>query len=169
MGQKSGMKPRRRFNWSGSRIKSCPSILTVPRVHSCNPETARMVVVFPAPFGPIRPQTSPASTVRVRSSTATTPGKSTRSRSMVSTGWDMPRLLPLPWKKKEREPGPGFQEMNRKRMTVSAAFVVLGENKNRQCRQLEQDRKNDQAGDGLVVQPSHPGAAGKPGDAEYGG
>src|ERR1017187_2967766 len=96
------MKPSRRFNSSGSRASSCPSTLTEPRVHSCKPETARMVVVLPAPFGPMRPHTSPASTVRERSLTATTSGKSTRRCSMVSDGLDMGRLSPSSSKKQAR-------------------------------------------------------------------
>src|SRR6516164_3699133 len=40
--------------------------------------------------------------------------------------------------------------------------VLSGEKEEWQRRQLEKDGKDDQAGDGLIVQPAHSGAAGKP-------
>ena len=44
---------------------SKPSIFTTPSVGGMKPVTIRMVVVFPAPFGPRKPTISPASTLKV--------------------------------------------------------------------------------------------------------
>lgn len=46
-------------------------ILISPEVTGRKPVTMRMVVDFPAPFGPRKPRTSPFLTVNERSSTAT--------------------------------------------------------------------------------------------------
>ena len=46
--------------------------MTVSRVGDGAPTTVRMVVVFPAPFGPRNPNTSPASTSNDSDSTPTT-------------------------------------------------------------------------------------------------
>ena len=45
-------------------------MLALPEVGVMKPASMRMVVVFPAPFGPRNPSTSPGLTVKVTSSTA---------------------------------------------------------------------------------------------------
>src|SRR4029077_5804711 len=47
-----------------------PSTHTSPAVGTAKPVSIRMVVVFPAPLGPSRPTHSPASTRKLRSTTA---------------------------------------------------------------------------------------------------
>lgn len=49
---------------------SYPPIFALPLVFDIRQQSIRMVVVFPAPFGPRKPKTSPSSTCRLRSSTA---------------------------------------------------------------------------------------------------
>jgi hypothetical protein len=50
---------------------SKPAISAVPSVGGMKPVRIRIVVVFPAPFGPRKPTTSPFSTLNETSSTAT--------------------------------------------------------------------------------------------------
>ena len=50
--------PSRARRWGGAEETSWPSRRTVP-VHFWTPEMALKMVVFPAPFGPIRPTISP--------------------------------------------------------------------------------------------------------------
>ena len=49
---------------------SWPATTAVPRVAGMNPVRMRIVVVFPAPFGPRKPSTSPFATENERSLTA---------------------------------------------------------------------------------------------------
>src|ERR1700752_2883263 len=56
-----------------------PAIRARPSVGESRPAAIRMVVVLPAPFGPIKPKISPCSTARLRSSTASTLSYSLRS------------------------------------------------------------------------------------------
>ena len=58
---------------SGSSIATgeLPSTRASPRVGRNSPSRARIVVVLPAPLGPRKPVTRPASTAKERSSTAT--------------------------------------------------------------------------------------------------
>src|ERR1035437_2997791 len=51
---------------------SMPSIESVPLVGRRNPSSSEMIVLFPAPFGPAMPSTSPGATSSVTSSTART-------------------------------------------------------------------------------------------------
>ena len=48
-----------------------PFTVADPRVGASNPRISRMVVDFPAPFGPRNPVTLPGCTTKLRSSTAT--------------------------------------------------------------------------------------------------
>jgi hypothetical protein len=48
-------------------------MLAEPEVGVMKPAIMRMVVVLPAPLGPRKPSTSPGSTVKLRSSTASRP------------------------------------------------------------------------------------------------
>ncbi|CAM5307731.1 hypothetical protein SVIOM342S_03211 [Streptomyces violaceorubidus] len=50
-----------------------PRTRTLPEVGSIRPISMRMVVVLPEPFGPRKPKTLPAGTVRSRPSTASCP------------------------------------------------------------------------------------------------
>ena len=54
-----------------ARVNVSPSIATVPDEGGISPPSIRSVVVFPAPFGPSSPNTSPPWTVNVTLSTAT--------------------------------------------------------------------------------------------------
>src|SRR4030042_1018983 len=58
------------LTFRGSRAGSNPQTLTVPEVGSVRPRSISIVVVFPAPFGPRKPKTSPSATERLRLSTA---------------------------------------------------------------------------------------------------
>ena len=53
-----------------SRIESKPSTLLAPASRFSNPKMTRVVVLFPAPSGPIRPKVSPRSTSNETESTA---------------------------------------------------------------------------------------------------
>ena len=57
---------------AGSPVTSRPSRSTCPRSGRSRPATAASVLVFPAPFGPMRVTTCPASTRSDRSCTAWT-------------------------------------------------------------------------------------------------
>ena len=57
----------------GLAAASIPSTVTFPEPGSRNPVIIRIVVVFPAPFGPRKPRISPLSTRNDTSSTATVP------------------------------------------------------------------------------------------------
>ena len=70
MNGRSGMKPSARFAASGFTRKSWPAILTEPAVGCRIPAIMRIVVVFPAPFGPRNPKSSPDGTTRSRERTA---------------------------------------------------------------------------------------------------
>ena len=52
---------------------SWPQMLAVPLVGVMKPAIMRIVVDLPAPLGPRKPRTSPGSTEKVRSSTASRP------------------------------------------------------------------------------------------------
>src|SRR5881227_3024003 len=53
------MQPMQRIAFSNSRRTSWPQMVTDPAVGRMRPTSMRMVVVFPAPFGPRKPKTSP--------------------------------------------------------------------------------------------------------------
>src|SRR5208283_1360464 len=61
------------FNESASLPTSYPSILATPLVLDIRQQSILTVVVFPAPFGPRNPKTSPSSTRSVTPSTAVSP------------------------------------------------------------------------------------------------
>ena len=69
----SGMYPARRFTFSGSLVASKPHTRAVPPDGSVSPSNIRMVVVFPAPLGPSRPNTSFSPMRRLRWSTTVVP------------------------------------------------------------------------------------------------
>ena len=58
-------------------LMSVPASANVPADGLTKPVTASITVVLPAPFGPIRPTTSPGLTSNDTSFTATTPPKRT--------------------------------------------------------------------------------------------
>src|SRR5574338_933568 len=70
MNGRSGTKPSDAFAASGSRARSWPLTTTRPDVGFRRPAMIRIVVVFPAPFGPRKPWICPGSTSRLTSSTA---------------------------------------------------------------------------------------------------
>ncbi len=63
------MMPR---TFSGSRVMSIPSMKARPDVGLRSVASILIVVVFPAPFGPMKPKISPGSRRKQRSFTATT-------------------------------------------------------------------------------------------------
>src|SRR5579875_2520349 len=63
----SGMYPNRR---RCRALIGSPRQCTIPASSSVRPNTARIVVVLPAPFGPRKPTICPAGTVKVRWSSA---------------------------------------------------------------------------------------------------
>src|ERR1700682_48634 len=63
------MRSRTRF---GSRRRSQPATVASPPVGGRSVESRRRVVVLPAPLGPRKPKTSPASTRRSTPATAST-------------------------------------------------------------------------------------------------
>src|ERR1035438_8383877 len=82
---------------SGSRPTSYPATWARPDVGFSRPQSMRMVVDLPAPFGPRKPNTSPLRIVRLMRSTATkSPNRLSRfsittellSASMDSRGMD---------------------------------------------------------------------------------
>src|ERR1035441_4474526 len=56
---------------SGSRLTSNPATSACPDVGLSSPQSMRIVVDLPAPFGPRKPKTSPLRTARLIRSTAT--------------------------------------------------------------------------------------------------
>src|SRR5512141_2010082 len=68
------------------RVMSVPSKVTVPELAGVTPQIVFTSVVLPAPFGPIRPRTSPVATDNVTSRSACRPEKwrDTRSRRRSS-------------------------------------------------------------------------------------
>ena len=58
---------------SGSSPTSMPSISTLPAVGSINVAITRMVVVLPAPFGPMKPKISPFLTSKLTPRSTGTP------------------------------------------------------------------------------------------------
>jgi len=68
-------KPSCARRWIGMRVMSRPSKRTVPACGARIPVSRRKSVVLPAPFGPMRPTSSPRSTAIETSSTACTPPK----------------------------------------------------------------------------------------------
>jgi len=69
-----------------------PATSTSPLVGSTSPASIFRVVVFPAPFGPTTPNTSPGSTSNVPSSTATNPSYSFRRSSTRIIGYLVSRF-----------------------------------------------------------------------------
>ena len=71
------------------RTEGCPGVpprrVIDPSVGKRRPRSILIVVDLPEPFGPRRPKTSPRSTVRSRPSTATTRGRSQKSRKTLVT------------------------------------------------------------------------------------
>src|SRR6185369_11101014 len=63
------MQPMQRMAFSKSRRTSWPQMTTRPLVGLMRPTSMRMVVVFPAPFGPRKPKTSPSPIWKETSST----------------------------------------------------------------------------------------------------
>ena len=59
-GGSSGRNPIRFLSSSEAEPTSMPSSVTFPRDDGINPARMRSVVVFPAPFSPRRPMTSPS-------------------------------------------------------------------------------------------------------------
>src|SRR5258706_1022006 len=64
------MYPIKGLTFSGFFVTSIPMILADPSVGVSNPHNIRIVVVFPLPFGPRYPNTSPGCTVKETWSTA---------------------------------------------------------------------------------------------------
>ena len=62
-----------------------PSKMTRPFVSGNRPQIRFTIVLFPEPFGPIRPSTSPAATFKLTPSTARTPPKFLARLSSSST------------------------------------------------------------------------------------
>src|SRR5260221_2285459 len=63
------MQPRQRMAASKSWRTSWPQMVTEPDVGLISPTSMRIVVVFPAPFGPRNPKTSPGFRAKETSST----------------------------------------------------------------------------------------------------
>ena len=62
-----GRYPKRFWMRARSRKQSMPSMVAIPLSGRMNPMRFLMVTVFPAPFGPRKPKTSPRSTENVTS------------------------------------------------------------------------------------------------------
>ena len=61
------------FTARGSVERREPSITASPEVGRSSPVSMRMVVLFPAPFGPRKPKKRPRATLKRRPSTAGLP------------------------------------------------------------------------------------------------
>src|SRR5215831_3148161 len=72
---------------------SSPSTLIDPRSGFRSPSTHSIVVVLPAPLGPIRPKISPWQTSNDTSSTATSEPYVLRQPATWMTAWVMPTSL----------------------------------------------------------------------------
>src|SRR5437870_12281840 len=78
------MKPSRRRTRSGSFTQEKPSTKASPAVGRSSVARIRMLVVFPAPFGPMKPKTCPRPTSNDTSCTArVVPKKRYRRRSSM--------------------------------------------------------------------------------------
>jgi hypothetical protein len=67
-------------------LQADPATVADPEVGSSTPMSIRMAVVFPAPFAPRNPNTSPGSTWKVIASTAVKVPKR-RVRARASMAW----------------------------------------------------------------------------------
>jgi hypothetical protein len=65
-----GTRPSARRACAGSRSTTWPATAAVPALGLRSVASTDSVEVFPAPFGPSRPTTSPASTVKLTPSSA---------------------------------------------------------------------------------------------------
>src|SRR4051812_9147888 len=81
--------PRRARRYIGGRVPSSPLKVTLPPFGGIWPVAMRKLVVFPAPFGPSRPTTSPASTLNDTPFTTSRRPKYLTSPSTSNSG--MPR------------------------------------------------------------------------------
>src|SRR5213596_1252868 len=93
---------------------SCPPSSTLPAVGARSPIIIRMVVVLPAPLGPMKPNTRPCSIVKSRPATATVGPYSLRNPT--SESW---RALLGGDPGAEPELGPGVVEDDRERQKAS--------------------------------------------------
>ena len=82
---KARPRPNRARRWAGNDASGFP-LMAIDPLEGTNPLTAFIMVDLPAPFVPIRPTTSPASTVIEALSTARTPPKCTDRPSTDSAG-----------------------------------------------------------------------------------
>ncbi len=84
--------PDRRAPAGAASIRRCagPPATRCPRGTATKPHSASIVVVFPAPFGPIRPTILPAPTCNDRSCTACNPPKLTDTSWTSSSGLTRP-------------------------------------------------------------------------------
>ncbi len=80
------MKPVMRRTFSGSFTTEKPLIRASPPCGESSVARIRIVVVLPAPFGPMKPSTWPRSTLNDTSSTARTPSKCRTRPSSCSIG-----------------------------------------------------------------------------------
>src|SRR4051812_16365090 len=81
---------RRRISTAFSGASRSPATVAVPEVGATSVPSARTVVVFPAPFGPRKPKTSP------RSISNETPSNATRSPKRLPRPWTESALVMLP-------------------------------------------------------------------------
>jgi hypothetical protein len=82
-----GITPIARRTSSGFFVMSKPLMIAVPAVGGRRVVNIRISVDFPAPFGPSRPKTSPASTSKVTPSTAVkSPNFLTMLRTSMAEG-----------------------------------------------------------------------------------
>ena len=76
--------PMCRRTSAGCASTSMPATRALPAVAGSRVQSTRTVVVLPAPFGPRKPNTSPAATLRSMPLTASTPPLNVRRRQRVS-------------------------------------------------------------------------------------
>src|SRR4051812_20219319 len=81
---------------SGASTSDCPSSSTSPAVGVSSVAMMRMVVLLPAPLGPMKPRMVPASNSNVTSSTARSAPKSRRSPFTCNRLIASPRLVASP-------------------------------------------------------------------------
>ena len=75
--------PHRERLKSAMRSRSSPNARTVPAAGDTNPLSTLKNVVFPAPFGPIRPQVPPGKTTVISSIGVTPPNRTVRPSTSI--------------------------------------------------------------------------------------
>ena len=114
-------RARRRAEEGGGRVERAPSTAPSPDVGATSPSSIAIVVVLPAPFGPMNPATTPRGSSKLRSSTAARSpyrlvspvDRHGRGNASCCHGSSIRRsalpVVALVWRSRHRGPGPSVR------------------------------------------------------------